>query len=94
MVRDSLMRERIFFPPSDPHGAAPQHERFLTGMPDDDLLQRSHLGLPHNPRQNRAQLSHLLHVQHALPPTLLEQNLAKRQRPSTLTRLLSRAHRR
>ena len=25
---------------SDPHGAAPQHGRFLTGMPDDDLLQR------------------------------------------------------
>ena len=28
--------------------------------------------------QIRSQSSHLLHVQHALPPTLLEQNLAQR----------------
>jgi hypothetical protein len=28
----------------------------------------SQLRLPHNPRQHRAQPSHLLHVQHALPP--------------------------
>jgi hypothetical protein len=34
------MRERIFFTHSDPHGAAPSHGRFLTGMPDDGLLQR------------------------------------------------------
>jgi hypothetical protein len=40
MDRDSHMRERIFFTHSDPHGAAPSHGRFLTGMPDDDLLQR------------------------------------------------------
>ena len=40
MARDSHMRERIFFTHSDPHGAAPQHGRFLTGMPDDDSLQR------------------------------------------------------
>jgi hypothetical protein len=40
MTRDSHMRERIFFTHSDPHGAAQQHGRFLTGMPDDDLLQR------------------------------------------------------
>ena len=33
-------RERIFFTHSDPHGAATQHGRFLTGMPDDDSLQR------------------------------------------------------
>ena len=38
MARDSHMRERIFFTHSDPHGTAPQHGRFLTGMPDDDLL--------------------------------------------------------
>jgi hypothetical protein len=37
---DSHMRERISFTHSDPHGAAPSHGRFLTGMPDDDLLQR------------------------------------------------------
>ena len=40
MARDSHMRESIFFTHSDPHGAAPFHGRFLTGMPDDDLLQR------------------------------------------------------
>ena len=40
MARDSHMRERIFFPHSDPHGAAPFNGRFLIGMPDDDLLQR------------------------------------------------------
>jgi hypothetical protein len=40
MARDSHMRERIFFTHSDPHGAAPSHGRFLTGMPDDDVLQR------------------------------------------------------
>jgi hypothetical protein len=40
MARDSQMRKRIFFTHSDPHGAAPSHGRFLTGMPDDDLLQR------------------------------------------------------
>ena len=40
MARDSHMRERIYFTHSDPHGAAPSHGRFLTGMPDDDLLQR------------------------------------------------------
>jgi hypothetical protein len=40
MARDSHMRERIFFTHSDPHGSAPFHGRFLTGMPDDDLLQR------------------------------------------------------
>jgi hypothetical protein len=38
--RDSHMREKIFFTHSDPHGAAPSRGRFLTGMPDDDLLQR------------------------------------------------------
>jgi hypothetical protein len=39
-ISTSHMRERIFFTHSDPHGAAPSHGRFLTGMPDDDLLQR------------------------------------------------------
>jgi hypothetical protein len=43
MARDSHMRERIFFTHSDPHGAAPSHGKFLTGIPDDDLLQRPSL---------------------------------------------------
>jgi hypothetical protein len=39
MARDSHMRERIFFAHSDPHGSASSYGRFLTGMPNDDLLQ-------------------------------------------------------
>jgi hypothetical protein len=34
------MQERLFFAHSDPHGAALFNGGFLTGMPDDDLLQR------------------------------------------------------
>jgi hypothetical protein len=33
-------RQLHFFTHSDPHVASPSHGRFLTGMSDDDLLQR------------------------------------------------------